>query len=408
MPEGQDDEKELSLREELEAAFEASAKPADEPGDEPGKEPAKEPAKEAPPADDKPPQDKAKEPADKAAKEPADKPAGDKPKVSFRDPPSRWSKEAKELWAKTFSALDEKNPTHKQIGAIRDMIFERNAEMEADYTRKTQELAQQRQQVDGVMKLLEPRKTAIEAIGSTVERELGNLLQLNDFAAQRPVEFLQWFARERNLDKGAIAQALGISANTPAPGQQPGVSAPDADDPLGLIPQHYKDAVKAIPQLQQQIENLTQQVGKVGQEWGGFRQSQHTQQLDGARQHLQNWINEKDESGNPKRPFYAEAQPRMMAMLEKGVATNLDEAYAMACAADPTIQQRIRETEDSRRIAEQERRAKESWSRKSAAASGISGAPAGNSPPPPSGGSGDSIRALIEAAWDASSGSSHI
>lgn len=398
--EGEEDER--SLREELEAAFETdddsqkSTKRIEDDEDtiSGGSDPAKEAetdSKDKPAEPAKTGKEPGKEPAKEAAKD------ADKPKVSFREPPSRWSKEAKELWAKTFAALDDKNPTHKQIGQLRDMIFERNAEMEADYTRKTQEVANERKRLEGVMSLIEPRRAAIEQMGSTVEKELGTLLQLNDYAAQRPYEFLQWFVSTRQLDPAAIAQAVGLQAGK----QQQQQSQPDDDDPLGIIPQKYKDALAALPQLQATIQGMQQQLGQVGSQWQGFQAQQQQAQLSQVQDYLRNWINEKDDAGNPKRPFYNDVKGDMIAMLEKGIARDYDHAYAMAVAGRPDISQKLRDSEHAARIAEQERRNRERVSRKEAAGASVFGGPAsGQGAPRPREGQGDSLRAILESAWD--------
>lgn len=338
------------------------------------------------------------EPKTEPAKAPGAKATGKAdgadPKFSYRDPPARWSKEAKEAWAKAFGDLDPANPTHKQIGTLRDMMFQRQEEAERTLQERETELTTKLKEFDGLVKVMAPHVPGIRSMGQEPEAFLGNLLQINRFATDRPDEFVKWFIEQRQLDP---AKLFG-SAQRAAPGSPEG----DDDDPLGLIPKRYKDALSIVPQLQQTIAALQQQVGTVGQQFGTFQQQAQQAQRTQAGTYIQQWSSATDEGGNPMRPHYANQAVReeMIRLIDSGIETDLDKAYDRAVWAIPETREHVLNSQSARAAAERERKAREEASRKRNAAVSING----RSPTvaPSSGGdaSGLDLRGALSKAWD--------
>lgn len=390
--EKQDDD--VSLRDSIVAAF-------DDDGDEPAKggapaKPDKEADKSAPAdlvkaADDK--GDKGDKPDPESDKKPAE---GDKKAITFRDPPSRWTKEMKETWSKAFGDLDPNDEKHKRIGQLRDMLHERWAESEKYVTQRTQELSDKLKTWDGVDKLLQPHMPAIQASGITVEKALGDLLQMNTFATQRPLDFVKWFADMRKIPKEQIAQALGIQVAAAAPGGDD-----DPEDPLGIIPKAYKDAFKAMPALISKIQQLEQGIGHTSQTLQTFQTTQQQAQQHEAVSHVNAWAQEKDSAGNLKRPHYDTVRNDMVFLLESKRAKSLDEAYEQAVWMNPDARRMEAETAEARRIAEAERAARDRTNRAKGAAVSIGGRPSASSGGGvPSRPAGEDIRSAILHAWD--------
>ncbi len=324
----------------------------------------------------------------------------EKPARTYREPPSRWTKEQKEAWAKAFGELDPENPTHKQIGNLRDMIFNRWSEMEADYTKKTQEAASIRKSAEGVLSVLEPRRQAIEAAGSTIEAAVGDLLKLNDFASARPEDFVKWFVETRRLDPGRVAQLIGYKAQ-PSAGQQQ--SAPDADDPLGIIPQKYKDALAALPRLQEELKELRTGIGTVKTSFETQQRSASEQSIAEHQRQIQQWATETDDAGNVKRPHFEEVRAEMIVLMETGRAKDLQSAYESAVWANPTTRQQMLDSQEARRIAEREASERRKAAERRAAATPRPGQTA--TPPPQSSQGDGSLRSIIEAAFAEQEGS---
>lgn len=386
----EDEEKkddEASLHDQLAAAFdgddETPAAPAPVKADkEPDKPAATDPAKAAAP-DDKTPAAA----GDKQDKEP------DKKAITFKDPPSRWTKEMKDTWAKAFGDLDPADEKHKRIGQLRDMLHERWAESEKYVTQRTQELSEKLKPWEGVEKVLQPHMPAIQASGLTVEKAIGDLLQMNTFATQRPLDFVKWFADMRKIPKEQIAQALGIQAAAAAPTEDP-------DDPLGIIPQRYKQAFEAMPALLTRLQQLEQGIGQTSHAVTTFQQQQQQAQHAEAVNHIGSWAAEKDSAGNLKRPHYDAVRSDMVYLLESKKAANLDEAYDKAVWMNPETRRLESETAEARRIAEAERAARERASKARGAAVSVGGRPsssAGGGAPRPA---GDDIRSQLLSAWD--------
>lgn len=347
-------------------------------------------AKASPKADDKAESSKDDKATDKADK--ADRAA---PKYSYREPPSRWTSEAKDAWAKAFGAIDPENPTHKQIGALRDMIHQRFGEMEADYTKKTSDASDTQKRYAEIEQVLGPRRSAIEASGATVAKALGDLMQVNDFATNQPENFVKWFMERRGLD----ARKLFPQAPARAAGQTTGL---DPEDPLGVIPQSYKDAVKAVPSLVQRIDQLQGQLGQVSSQWQGFRSESQASEVNAARQHVSSWSAETDGSGNLLRPHYESVRPRMTQLLEQGMAQDLNTAYDMAIHMDSGIRQQIADSQRAASIAASERQAAATAARKRAAGSSVTGGTAGGmDAAAPRATGGDDIHQMLREAFDA-------
>lgn len=383
-----------SLRDELEAAFGAE-------DDAPKNDSTTEkPEASDPPADKTdPPERKAEErvPADKSDK--AEKPdeKDKKPAYSYREPPSRWSKEAKEQWAKAFGALDMENPTHKQIGALRDLMFQRAHETEEQHAARVAEFEATAKRYEGLSKVVEPFRAAIEQSGSTVERELGELLKINTFATQRPDEFVRWFVQSRGLNP---AQLFAVAGAAPAAPQQQG--APDDDDPLGLIPQHYKQAVGLVPQLTEKIAALERQLGQFGGQFQSFAQSAQERERSQAAEYVASWSQEKDGAGNLLRPHYSDPAIKnaMLQMLERGIHTDINAAYEAAVWANPTTRQAMLDSQHAARVAEAERKQREQAAQKRVAAASVGGRAPTAPPAVPAGNQNVSLRDQLAAQWD--------
>jgi DNA-binding transcriptional regulator/RsmH inhibitor MraZ len=389
-----DDDKD-DLRSQLENAFsdvddDLQSTPKDDAADKSDDKPADPAPKTAAPADK----------SDKPAPKSDDKSDDGKPKYSYREPPSRWSKEAKEEWARAFGALDPANPTHKQIGALRDMMVQRANETEADFEKRTAEVTEKAQKLEAVERVLSPYRAAIEQSGSTVEKELGDLLQLNTFATTRPEDFVKWFVGARGLDPAKL-----FGAATAAPSATPGAGTDEDDDPLGIIPPRYKQALSAIPALQAEIQRLQQGYQQVGTHLQTWQTQNWQQQTSQAASYIDTWSKEADAGGNLLRPHFANptVKAEIQRLIESKVETDLTRAYDRAVWSIPEVRQQILDSQHAASVAERERAARENAARKRGAAVSIP-ASGGNVAPVVGGNASEkSLRELLMANWDASS-----
>lgn len=384
-----------TLREELEAAFSLEEATDDKAATGNSNLPdADAPTDDAAPEDsgtDSKPTDDVEGKPDSESEKPEDK----KPKYSYREPPSRWSKEAKEQWAKAFGALDMENPTHKQIGALRDLMFQRAHESEEEFAKRTAEFEARARSFDAISKVVEPFRASIEQAGSTVEREISELLRINAFATQRPDEFVRWFVQARGMNP---VQIFGLAA-APQPQQAP---PHQDDDPLGLIPPQYKQAVALVPQLNEKIAVLERQLQQFGGQFQGYQQQAQQQMNAQALEYVTSWSQEKDANGNLLRPHYSDpaVKSAMLHMLESKVHTDINAAYEAAVWSNPTVRQRMLDSQHAARVAEAERKQREAAAAKRQAAVSVGGRPATSAPSTGENVQAMSLRDQLSSGWD--------
>lgn len=151
--------------------------------------------------------------------------------------------------------------------------------------------------------------------------------------------------------------------------------------------QALADAIEAGPAQQPAAQGLTPQaVQQMVQQALGQREVQ------GAQSRAQAEI--AAFAGNPKNEFVNDLKPAMAAMIQGGVASDLQSAYDAACWADP----RIRGIIQQRTASKQAATGAQATQRARAASSSIRSSPAGtsNGVAP----ADDSWGAHLETAWD--------
>jgi len=202
-------ESESTLEDDLSAAFEMA-----EAGDEDNAGPpgASKEASPEPPvstqakagADDPEPQ------AETDADEAADDPEGDEEgapeeePASLIQPPDHWSASHKE----SFSRLDAEG---------REFFMDRHGAMEADNTRKSQELS-------GINRAFEPFRTEMDLAGLNMEQGVTRLLAAHKLLQESPEEGIKYLADQYGVDIGAR------NPDSPHPGEGEGVDDEFLDD----------------------------------------------------------------------------------------------------------------------------------------------------------------------------------
>jgi hypothetical protein len=240
------------------------------------------------------PKDAAAEAPVEGSAEAAAKPADDQAKVEPAavqplEPPARWSEADK---AK-FATL----PREAQ-----EVIIERNKGMEADYTRKTQELSSFRSQAEPLLKAVEPHQQYLAQLASQAGTTPASLV--NDV-----------LTAERTLRTGTpeqkvtallqIAADYGIDLRGVAEGGQA-----QAVHPL------ISELRQTVSQLQNRVLSREQQEEQAANE----RVAAEVEQLKSA----------KDANGNLLRPYFDQVRPIMANLIGSGEAATIDDAYSKA------------------------------------------------------------------------------
>jgi hypothetical protein len=201
-------------------------------------------------------------------------------------------------WPKDFAAKFEALEAPAQ-----HMFMERYKDLEGDYTKKTQAVAQYRKRQEAFDEIMQPHKSDFERAGMDEVGAVRQLLAAHDYLRKDPQNAIAWLANQYGVDIGAI-------------GNDPAVEDEFVD------PQ--------VKQLQQQVAQLT-----------GFIQNQQTQQQSHVQQSTQSLIDqfaaETDANGNPKHPHFERVRGVMGSLISSENAKDLNSAYEMAVYADPEL-----------------------------------------------------------------------
>lgn len=254
-------------------------------------EPNEESPKETPESEPGHKPDNVETPIDKidtGSQEP-EKPADNTQPLS---PHPRWSTEEKAA----FAAL----PREAQA-----FVLKRESDVEKNLTQKTQEIAEQRKNYEGLESVLAPRRQAMARQGGEAQ-VINQLLQLSDFANNDPAGFIQWWAKDRNID---------LSSFVPKPAEG-----------------EYVDP--ALHAAQKRIESVEQRIAQ--------REQQEQQARTQATQsEIDKFSSEADSTGKPIRPYFNEVRNEMSALFKANLVNTLDDAYQRAIYANPGIRQKL-------------------------------------------------------------------
>lgn len=280
------------------------------------------------------------------------------------EPPPMWSEADKTA----FKAL----PAEAQ-----EIVARRQREMEADYTRKTTEIAAFRRDFEPVRDMLAPHMDQIRQAGMTPATLIKNWQTAElELAAggDRAIGLLRSVIQNYRLDPSAVARAIGVTPGQPAAG----VETPPA--PNGSSP------IQLPPELMSEIQTLKQKQAAQDQ----YFAQQQQQQQRAAQDRVENTINEfrdaKDTSGKLLHPHYAEVEEDMIYLLTaeraRGKEPDLSTLYSKAVLLNTSVQEKVQAekhaAEQAQRAADAEKakaeaRAKAERARR--AGSSVTGAP---------------------------------
>jgi len=296
--------------------------PADTGRDEQGRFAAKEAAK---PVESAPAEPAAVDPAPADPNAPAIDPQAQAEARSAAVPPATWSAGAKAIYA----TLPE--VARKEI-----------AKRETDYARGIQQYAEKAKVAESFMREAQPYEAMLRAEGSDA---LGALKSyLHQAYALRTAS-----PQDRGRMIMDVAQKFGADL-TPYFGQQGQQQPAEGQD------------------VRQEVANLVQQLvsphlQKI-QSWESERMTaqqresqQMEQEISGQIETFQNATNE---DGTPKHLYFENVRPLMSAFFANGQAKTLEQAYDMACFANPEVRAALladqQRTADAQRLEEAKRR----------------------------------------------------
>ena len=251
-------------------------------------------------------QDSKEEPSDDAVVAHVD---GEDSKETPLEAPKNWSEDVRSK----FKDL----PRDAQ-----EYMLKRDKEMTADYTRKTQEVAQQRKSFESLDKVIAPMRQQIAASGVGEAEYISRLLNADMALRNNPKMALKQLAQGYGIDLSSIEETVD-----------------------------WNDSDPQITQLQQQNQAILAELNQ-------FKR----QNLQSARQQTEAQINgfagTKDDKGNLKYPHFDKLRVKMGNLIDAGEAKGLEDAYAKAVRLDDELYKQSLDNQRKSAKAEEDARRK--------------------------------------------------
>lgn len=233
-------------------------------------------------------------------------------------PPATWSAAAKAEFAK-----------------LPDVIRREVAKREQDFAKGIQQHAEKSKLADKFLNEFQPYEHIFRSMGATYDQFLRDSLateyRLRTASPQEKTQLFLQYAHRYGADLSILPQLIGASQTQDG---QPDINA----------------------LVQQQVQQL---VGPLAQRIQGWEQQVTASQRNAAielEKQLQSQIDAfqsaTDESGNPKNVFFENVRGAMSALIGSGQATSLEQAYEMACYANPEVRQALIAQQQSKAEAE--------------------------------------------------------
>jgi len=214
--------------------------------------------------------------------------------------PHSWKQE----WKDSFNKITD--PTMKSA------ILEQNRNMDRAFTQKMTELATIKRDLGGVQSSLQPHMERLQRAGISP-----------DVAIQRS---LAWDAHiQRDPQKGIqdMAKAYGVDLSQTVQREQ----------------EYLTPTERQLRDQAQQANQSVQQIQAQMAEWQHQQQqAEWNQRASNAQNMLDQFMNARDETGNPLHPYIEHVAPMMTQLIQTNVAPDLETAYRMAEKWSPDIQ----------------------------------------------------------------------
>ena len=248
-------------------------------------------------------QDSTEEPSDNTAVQ------GEDSKETPLKAPQNWSEDVKG----TFKDLPR---------TAQEYMLKRDKEMTADYTRKTQEVAQQRKSYESLDKVIAPVRQRIQASGIGESEYISRLLNADMALRNNPKVAIKQLAQGYGIDLSSIEETGD-----------------------------WNDSDPQITQLQQRNQAIIAELNQ-------FKQ----QNLQSARQQTENQIStfaqSTDAKGNLKYPHFEQLRVKMGNLIDAGEAKGLEDAYSKSVRLDDNLYKKSLESQRNNVKAEEDAKRK--------------------------------------------------
>ena len=225
-------------------------------------------------------------------------------------------------------------------------------DLNAGFTRKSQELSDKARFADGVRSLFsDVDRAEMQRYGADELQSFAVLVRLNQFAQQNPVEYVKWAMHHFKVTPDQLfPQQQGNPQQDAKPAQEPGL------DDLFQDPR--------VNALQSELASIKQQIEAEQARQRDAVQQQQVGHVNTLKSAIGTFRSAIDDSGQLRYPHFDQVSRAMGALMEthprlSGMPDSfekLDFAYRMAVMADPELSSPIIESQVAARLAEEQRR----------------------------------------------------
>lgn len=219
------------------------------------------------------------------------------------DPPANWPEEVREKFGDLPPALQH-------------WVYDTNKRMVADYTKKTQQVAQLRQAYSEIDRTIAPHVQKWALNGMNPASAIHQLIALSDFATENPMGFINYFANLRGINLSQLAPA----------------ESTEYKDPQVAALERTVAAVLANQNQAQQTQAQMQQAAQA---------AEYSRAFDYTNSQLDHIASQTGQDGKPLYPFFSELEEDMAVEISSGRAKTVHEAYERAKWANPQTRSKL-------------------------------------------------------------------
>ena len=225
--------------------------------------------------------------------------------------PKNWSDDVK----KVFDTLPQES---------QEFMIKRDKEMTSDYTKKTQDLAEQRKNIEALDKVLQPARQTIHATGISEPEYISRLLNADNALRTNPKMALR-----------QLAQGYGIDLST-----------------MNEESESWNDPDPQYAQLLQQNQQIMSELNQ-------FKQQNMQSTVAQTEQTVEQFSAKTGADGKLTHPHFDKVRVKMGNLIDAGEAKGLDDAYTKAVRLDDDLYEEaikasrlsVKKQEDSKRKA---------------------------------------------------------
>lgn len=251
-------------------------------------------------------------------------------------------------------------------------VMRRYKEMNADYTKKLQDISRIKTEYDPIDKMFEPHREVMKQKGFTpasLVESWANVEKKLASGEQGALEVIGGLINGYKVSRDKVAQLIGVRQSAPAQ-QQTEQPQPQAQ-------------IQLPPELVNELTTLRQQVNGLSQQENARVEAARSAAGEKAMQEIEQFKSAVDDKGNLLHPYFEEVEQKMVILAnsyvrEKQPVPDITALYEEAVFAVPSTREKmltVREQAEQKKRVDQEK-AKAAAARKAAVS--VTGAP-GNS-----------------------------